>query len=142
MISTYELHIEEIIEASPKTVLDGFIDIYGKKRPAWIHRSQLDLRVGGEWTVDFGPPDPPVFHQDRIITDYQPERRLAYNVTATYSDAPPLQTKVKIECETLGKLTRFVLTQRGFPTVERRDQFNSAWRDVLVLLKKTIEGSD
>jgi len=136
---TYELHIEEIIDASPKAVLDGFIDMYGKNRPAWIHRSELDLRVGGEWTVDFGPPGPPAFHEDRVITEYKRERRLAYTMTATYPDAPPLQTTVEIECEILGNKTRIALTQRGFPTFERRDQFATAWSDVLALLKKTVE---
>ena len=142
MITTYELHIEDIIEAAPKAVLDSFIDMYGKNRPAWIHRSQLDLRVGGEWKVDFGPPGPPAFHEDRVITAYEPERRLAYAMTATYPDAPPLQTTVEIECEILRNKTRIALTQRGFPTVERRDQFESAWRDVLALLKNSVESSE
>ena len=138
----YELKVDEIIEASPKAVLDGFIDMYGKNRPAWIHRSELDLRVGGGWAVDFGPPGPPAFHEDRVITDYQPERRLAYSVTATYLDAPPLQTTVEIACETLGNKTRVALTQRGFPSVERRDEFARAWRDVIALLRHTVEMSE
>lgn len=136
---TYELNAEEIIGAAPRAVLDGFINMYGKHRPAWIHRSELDLRVGGGWTVDFGPPGPPAFREDRVITAYQPERRLFYTTTATYLDAPTLQTTVEIECERFGNKTRIALRQHGFPTVERRDEFRSAWREVLALLKNTVE---
>jgi uncharacterized protein YndB with AHSA1/START domain len=138
----YELHVDETIEASPRAVLDGFIAMYGENRPAWVHRSALDLRVGGAWTVDFGPPGPPAFHEDRVITAYQPARRLAYTTTATYADGPRLETIVEIECEALGRNTRIALTQRGFPTVERRDEFGRAWRDVLALLKRTVERGD
>lgn len=138
----YELSAVEHVEATPKAVLDGFLEMYGPNRPAWIHGSELDLRVGGSWTVDFGPPGPPAFREDRVITAYQPGRRLAYDLTATYEDTPPLHTTVEFDCEPLGDHTRVTLTQRRFPTTEQRDEFANAWRDVLALLKSTVEKSD
>jgi uncharacterized protein YndB with AHSA1/START domain len=137
----YELQAEDVIEAPPAAVLDGFIAMYGEDRPAWIYRSDLDLRVGGAWTVDFGPPGPPPFREDRVISAYQPERRLAYTVTATYRDAPPLHTKVEIDCEALDGDTRVTVTQRAFPTREQRDEFADAWRQVLALLKGHVEAN-
>ena len=136
---TYELTAEEHVELAPKAVLDGVLDMYGKNRPAWIHRSELDLRVGGTWTVDFGPPGPPAFREDRVITAYQPDRRLAYTVTATHEDAPPLRTTVEIDCEPLGDHSRVRLTQGPFPTIETQDEFAGAWHDVLDLLETTVE---
>lgn len=136
---TYELKVDEVIEAAPAAVLDGFIEMYGTNRPAWIHRSELDLRVGGSWTVDFGPPGPPAFHEERVITDYRPGHRLAYTMTATYQDAPPLHTTVEIDCEPLGDRTRVTLTQGAFAAIEQRDEFTSAWQDVLAHLKDTAE---
>ena len=52
------------------------------------------------------------------------------------------QTTVEIACETLGDKTRIALTQRGFPSAERRDEFGRAWRDVLALLRHAVEMSE
>jgi uncharacterized protein YndB with AHSA1/START domain len=136
---TYDLTTAEIIQAAPTAVLDGFVEMYGENGPPWIHHSELDLRVGGTWTVDFGPPGPPPFHEDRTITAYQPGRQLAYTVTATYQDTPPLHTAVDIRCEALDDQTRVTLTQSGFPTTQQRDEFVNAWRDVLAELKNAVE---
>jgi uncharacterized protein YndB with AHSA1/START domain len=135
---THQLKVTEVIEAAPKAVLDGFLDMYGENRAAWIHRSELDLRVGGAWSVDFGPPGPPDFHEDRVITAYEPGRRLAYSMTATYEDAPPLRAEVEIDCEPLDGNTQVTLTQGDFATVEQRDEFENAWRDVLALLRSSV----
>jgi uncharacterized protein YndB with AHSA1/START domain len=138
---TYELKADEIIDAPSTAVLDRFLDMYGENRAAWIHRSELDLRVGGTWEVDFGPPGPPEFHEDRVITAYEPGQRLAYTVTATYQDAPPLHTAVELTCESLDDRTRVTLEQSGFPTTEQRDEFADAWSQVLAHLKSAVKGT-
>jgi uncharacterized protein YndB with AHSA1/START domain len=135
---SYELQAERVIDAPPGAVLDGFIDMYGPDGQPWIHHSDLDLRVGGSWTVGFGPPGPPPFREDRVITAYQPGRLLAYSVTATYEDTPPLHTEVELHCEPHGEVTRVTLTQRPFPSAEQRDEFANAWHDVLDLLAGTV----
>jgi hypothetical protein len=37
----------------PSAIFDGFIAMYGSQRPDWVTGSELDLRPGGRWTVDF-----------------------------------------------------------------------------------------
>lgn len=58
MGTAYELNVEESIEALPKAVLDGFMDMYGQNRPAWIHRSERDVGDCGELALRPPLPNP------------------------------------------------------------------------------------
>jgi DNA-binding transcriptional ArsR family regulator len=58
---TYDLTIERLIDAPPQVVFDSFVDpaaqkvLYGnEEEPDWTVQSELDLRVGGTWTIVFG----------------------------------------------------------------------------------------
>ena len=56
-----DVEVARVIDATPEEVFDAFTKpegqdaFYGQDDPGWIVQSQCDLRVGGVWTVDFGP---------------------------------------------------------------------------------------
>ena len=56
-----ELRLVRVIDAPPAIVFEAFttyegqVAFYGTDDPGWIVESQCDLRVGGLWTVTFGP---------------------------------------------------------------------------------------
>ena len=58
---TDELRFARIIDAPPEVVFDAFTSpggqeaFYGVEDPGWIVESVCDLRVGGVWSVSFGP---------------------------------------------------------------------------------------
>jgi hypothetical protein len=58
---TDELRIDRVIDAPPDVVFDTFIAddgrlaFYGQDDPSWVVESDCDLRVGGVWTITFGP---------------------------------------------------------------------------------------
>jgi uncharacterized protein YndB with AHSA1/START domain len=58
---THELRFERLIDARPEAVFDSFTEpggqaaFYEADEPGWIVRSECDLRIGGVWTVEFGP---------------------------------------------------------------------------------------
>ena len=58
---TDELRLERVIDAPREVVFDAFttdggqVAFYGHDDPGWIVESRCDLRVGGVWTVTFGP---------------------------------------------------------------------------------------
>lgn len=133
---SFDLAVERQIDAGPEVVFDAFLDMYEKDRPDWIVESQLDLRPGGEWLVTFHPPGLEPFSEDRVITEVDRPRRLAYTMTASASDRrPSFDTTVLLSFDEQGPMTRVSITQRGFPTAETRDEFAAAWPDVLELLE-------
>ena len=52
-------------------------------------------------------------------------------MTAVYEDAPGFDTTVEVTLEAVPGGHRVHLVQRGFPTIEARDDFAGAWPDVL-----------
>jgi uncharacterized protein YndB with AHSA1/START domain len=127
----HQLSVERIIDAPAETIFDAFIALYDSQRPSWATGSQLDLRPGGRWSVDFQVPDGPAFHEERVITALERPRRLAYDMTAEYQDAPGFSTTVELTIEAVPAGHRLRLVQQGFPTAGTRDDFAGAWPDVL-----------
>src|SRR5947199_10076479 len=62
---SHDLRLERVYAAPPEVVFDAFTDPDVQKElyadaPDWVVESACDLRVGGRWTIAFGPPgDPP-----------------------------------------------------------------------------------
>jgi len=130
----HALSVERIIDAPAETIFDAFVALYDSQRPPWVTGSRLDLRPGGRWSVDFQVPDGPAFREERVITALERPRRLAYDMTAEYEDAPGFSTTVEVTIEAGPDGHRLRLVQQGFPTAATRDVFAGAWPDVLAEL--------
>ena len=61
----HALSVERVIDARPEAIFDAFIAMYDSQRPDWVTGSQLDLRPGGRWSVDFQVPGGPAFRGSR-----------------------------------------------------------------------------
>jgi uncharacterized protein YndB with AHSA1/START domain len=127
-----------IIDAPPEAIFDAFIALYDSQRPDWVTGSQLDLRPGGRWSVTFQVPNGPAFREERVITAVERPHRLAYDMTAVYSDAPSFSTTVEVTIEAVPHGHRVRLVQQGFPTTKTRDDFAGAWPDVLGELARRV----
>ena len=58
---SHDLRLERVYDAAPEVVFDAFTGPDAQKElyadaPDWVVESQIDLRVGGRWTIVFGPP--------------------------------------------------------------------------------------
>jgi uncharacterized protein YndB with AHSA1/START domain len=57
---SHDLRLERVYDAAPEVVFDAFTDPDAQKElyadaPDWVVESEIDLRVGGRWTIVFGP---------------------------------------------------------------------------------------
>jgi uncharacterized protein YndB with AHSA1/START domain len=134
----HALGVERVIDAPPEAIFDAFVALYDSQRPDWVTSSQLDLRPGGRWSVAFQVPDGPAFREERVITAVERPHRLAYEMTAVYEDAPGFSTTVEVTVEAAADGRRIRLEQRGFPTVQARDDFAGAWPDVLAEVARRV----
>jgi uncharacterized protein YndB with AHSA1/START domain len=134
----YGLSVERVIDGPAEAVFDTFIALYDSQRPDWVTGSRLDLRPGGRWSVSFQVPDGPAFREERVITALERPRRLAYDMTAIYDDAPGLSTTVEVTIEAAAGGQRIRLAQQGFPSAQTRDDFAGAWPDVLGLVAERV----
>jgi uncharacterized protein YndB with AHSA1/START domain len=76
----HELRIERLFDAPPEIVFDAFLDRRAQFGGAWgaTIESDLDLRVGGRWTVVYrwrgAEPD----LETSVFSEIDPPRRLAF----------------------------------------------------------------
>ncbi|HWC32209.1 MAG TPA: SRPBCC domain-containing protein, partial [Actinomycetota bacterium] len=85
---TYDLTIERLIDGPREEVFDAFVDPDAQKalyandeEDEWHVESELDLRVGGTWTIVFGKAGEEPFRETNVFTEVDRPRRLAFAST-------------------------------------------------------------
>jgi uncharacterized protein YndB with AHSA1/START domain len=125
---TDELRFERLIDAPPEAVFDAFTEpagqlaFYRQKQPGWIVRSQCDLRVGGVWTVEFGPSQEQIYRHRHVFEAIDRPRRVLLRTTETRLDGSSFETEMEFVFEEQDGRTLMKLFHRGFPTIELRDE--------------------
>jgi uncharacterized protein YndB with AHSA1/START domain len=123
-----ELRYERLIRAAPEHVFDTFTspegqrEFYGTDRPGWIVESRCDLRVGGEWTVAFGPSRDALYHHRHVFEAIDRPRRIAITSTETRLDGSRLVTRLEFTFEARDGATLMAMHHAGFPTDTLRDE--------------------
>jgi uncharacterized protein YndB with AHSA1/START domain len=138
-----DLRLERVYDAPPEVVFDAFTDpdaqleLYADG-PDWVVESACDLRVGGRWTITFGPPgDPPARETNRFQVVERP-RRLVYASRMALPDGSSVDTAMEVLFEPAGGGTRLTVIQRGFPTAMLRDEFAGGWPSILDGLGRVV----
>lgn len=130
---THELKIERILDAPPELVFDTIVDpafadrIFDDLVEGWVvRRFEIDLRVGGTWTTEYGPRDGS--RESDVVTsgftDIDRPRRLAYDVSmyvAEWGRTVSFEESITLEDQD-GK-TLLTLIESGFETEVDRDAF-------------------
>jgi uncharacterized protein YndB with AHSA1/START domain/CDGSH-type Zn-finger protein len=85
----FDLRFERLIAAPPERVFAAFTapegqrEFYGKDTPGWIVESDCDLRVGGIWSIAFGPSRAQLYHHRHEFRAIEPPRRILMTTTET-----------------------------------------------------------
>jgi uncharacterized protein YndB with AHSA1/START domain len=123
-----DVEFARLIDAAPEEVFDTFTDpegqeaFYGQDDPGWIVQSQCDLRVGGVWTVAFGPSPRELYRHRHVFEVIERPHRRRLAATETRLDGSSFHTQLEFTFEPRGGKTLMTMTQRGFPTAELRDE--------------------
>jgi uncharacterized protein YndB with AHSA1/START domain len=118
---SHDVTVARLIDAGPEEVFDAFTNpdgqqaFYGQDDPGWIVRSQCDMRVGGAWTVDFGPSPGQLYRHRHVFEVIDRPRRLVLSTTETRLDGSTLRFETEFTFETRGQKTLMTMTQRGPP---------------------------
>jgi len=125
---TYELRLERLINAKPEVLFDMFTQpggqaaFYRQNEPGWIVRSECDLRVGGVWSVEFGPSPDQICRHQHLFQVIERPRRLVMTTTETRLDGSSFDTETELLFEEQGGQTLMKMFSRGYPTEELRDE--------------------
>ena len=134
-----------LIDATPEEVFDAFTSpegqeaFYGKDDPGWIVQSQCDLRVGGVWTVAFGPSPSELYRHRHVFEMIERPRRLILASTETRLDGSSFHTQLEFTFEARQGKTLMTMTQRGFPSAELREEHKRGLPNAFARLARLIQ---
>jgi uncharacterized protein YndB with AHSA1/START domain len=142
-----DVKVARLIDATPEEVFDAFTNpegqdaLYGQDDPDWIVRSECDLRVGGVWTVDFGPSPRELYRHRHVFEAIQRPHRLSLTCTETRLDGTTLHIRIEFTFAARGEKTLMTMTQGGIPTAELRQEHERGVPNALARLERTILAS-
>ena len=116
------------------------------KRPfyserGWIVDSECDLRVGGVWTVTFGPSRDEVYRHDHVFGVIDRPSRLVVDTTESRLDGSIVEYETEWIFEERDGKTLMTMIHRGLPTAELRDEHQAGVPPALTRLERAIQGS-
>lgn len=141
------LSYERLIRASPEQVFDAFTSaqgqraLYGQDEPGWIVESQCDLRVGGTWSVSFGPSPGELHEHHNVFEEIDRPHRVRMTTTEVRLDGTRLVISVEFGFEARGDATLMTMTQSGFPTDAFRDEHALGLATAFDNLERAVAGS-
>ena len=124
---SHEMRVERVFDAAPEDVFDAFTDpegleeMYGLDDPGWIVESEGDLRVGGVWSVAFGPSRNELYRFTHVFEVVDRPRRVVFASTETAPDGFSFDTDVEVTFREQDGKSLMSLVQKGFPSAEIRD---------------------
>ena len=139
-----ELRIERVIDAPPDVVFetftgeDGHQAFYGQDDPGWIVESDCDLRVGGVWTITFGPSRTRLYHHRHVFEVIDRPRLLVLATTESRPDGSSFDFAIEFAFEARDDGTLMAITQTGFPTAELRDEHGRGAPNAFARLERAI----
>jgi uncharacterized protein YndB with AHSA1/START domain len=123
-----DLRFERVIAAPPAQVFEAFTspegqrEFYGQDAPGWIVESRCELRVGGAWSISFGPSRSELYHHRHLFEEIDRPRRIRLTTTETRLDGSSFVTSLEFTFEARGEATLMTMIQAGFPTQALRDE--------------------
>jgi uncharacterized protein YndB with AHSA1/START domain len=123
-----DLRFERLIAAPPERVFDAFTDpagqreFYGTDAPDWVVDSRCDLRVGGVWSVSFGPSRDELYRHRHVFEAIERPRRILLTTTETRLDGASFETSIEFRFEPRDGGTLMTMVQAGFADEVLRDE--------------------
>jgi uncharacterized protein YndB with AHSA1/START domain len=142
-----DIRYERTIRATPTQVFDAFTsaegqrELYGTDAPGWIVESHCDLRVGGTWSITFGPGPDELWRHVHVFEAIDRPHRLVLTTTERRLDGSELVTSLELTFEARRDATLMTWVQRGFPTDALRDEHTIGLSNAFDQLERAVARS-
>jgi uncharacterized protein YndB with AHSA1/START domain len=138
-----DVTVARLIEVPRETAFDAFTAPDGQvafyAEPGWIVESECDLRVGGAWTVTFGPSRDELYRHDHVFRVIDRPSRLVIDTTESRPDGSSFELEIEFIFEARDGKTLMTMIQRGVPTAELREEHRAGVPPALARLEHAIE---
>ena len=139
---SWDARSARLINARPEVVFDALTGQDGQEafygEPGWTVESECDLRVGGVWTVTFGPSRDEFYRHDHVFRVIDRPSRLVVDTTESRPDGSIVEYETEFTFEERDSQTLMTMIQRGVPT-ELRDEHREGVPGAFRRLERMIE---
>jgi uncharacterized protein YndB with AHSA1/START domain len=140
-----DVRFSRVIDAAPETVFDAFTQEDGQvafySELGWMVESTCDLRIGGVWTVTFGPSRDEVFRHHHVFRVIDRPTRIVVDTTESRPDGATVEYQTDFIFEDRAGKTLMTMIHRGLPTAELRDEHLAGVPDAFTRLEQVIQES-
>lgn len=140
----FDIRLERVIDTSPEAAFRHWVDPGARRGwyapdESWIVEAETDLRVGGRWSVSFGPTKDEVYRDEGVFEIVEPPHRLEYTAVMHFPDGRSFETRISVTFEaTPNGKTLFTLLDRGYPSKEQRDEHERGWPAFLDAFERSL----
>jgi len=145
MSESTTLRIERVFNARPRAVFRAWttreaMEEWYRDGEDFVARvTELDVRVGGRYRVEFGPSGQELFVEYGEYLEIDPPHRLVMTEALEGVDSPWAGTRVTVELEEVDGKTRLTMTHSEFPTAGHRDIAASGWPGFLDRIESLVQ---
>jgi uncharacterized protein YndB with AHSA1/START domain len=140
-----DVRFARVIAAAPDVVFDALTTQDGQKafysERGWSVHSECDLRVGGVWTVTFGPSRDERYRHDHVFRVIDRPSRLLVDTTESRPDGSIVEYETEFVFEERDGKTLMTMIHSGLPTAELRDEHRAGVPDAFTRLEQAIQVS-
>lgn len=142
----FDIRLQRVIDATPAATFHHWVDPRARRgwyapEDGWIVEAETDLRVGGAWSVSFGPAQEEMYRDEGVFEVVDPPQRLVSSVMMRFPNGDSFETRITVTFEAApGNKTLFTLLDEGYPTKDLRDRHESGWPVFLDAFELTLAG--
>ena len=145
-MSNREIRLQRLIDAPIEVAFHEWTDPESRRQwsapeDGWETEATSDLRVGGVWSVRFGPSPDEMYAVDGVYMVVDPPRRLVYSSVFRYPDGRSFETVTTVTFEARPGQTLLTFIDAGFPAEEDLGMFEAGTVAVLDAFKRVVETS-
>lgn len=145
-MSDRDIRVQRLIDAPIEFTFHQWTDPEARRQwsapeDGWITEGTSDLRVGGVWSVGFGPTAEEMYTVDGAYEEVDPPNRLVYSSVFRYPDGRSFETLTTETFEERSGRTLLTFIDAGFSTGEDLGVFETGTLAVLNTFKRVVETS-
>ena len=144
-MTSFDIRLQRLIDVPPDVAFDQWVDAgarrdwYAPDEGSVVVESETDLRLGGSYRVSVvGPTGDPMYTEEGVFEEIEAPNRLVYRQIMAMSDGTSVETRVTVTFEEREGKTLLTVLDAGFPTEERRDEFERGWPDFLDAYERSL----
>jgi uncharacterized protein YndB with AHSA1/START domain len=145
-VSGRDILLQRLIDAPIEVTFHHWVDSDARRcwcapQDDWLAEATSDLRVGGAWSVMFGPTADEMYTIEGAYYEVDPPNRLVYTSTFRYPDGRSFETLTTVTFEARSGQTLVTFLDAGYPAGEDLGVFNTGTVAVLAAFARAVEAS-